>query len=152
MWIPFSSPLKPSVKPTCLANTFRIEFAWECISFLCCCNKLPHIRWAGNNRNLFSHQSEAQNSKISITGLKWKCYHGHAPCQKKGVPGFSQIFNVYCIYLCAYLAESGPGCGARASLWLCGLCSCDVQASLPWGMCDPSSLTRDRTYIPCVGR
>ena len=27
-------PLKLSVKSTCLANTFRIEFVWECISFL----------------------------------------------------------------------------------------------------------------------
>ena len=33
-----------------------------------------------------------------------------------------------------------------------GLSSCGTQALLPRGTWDPSSLTRDRTCVPCIGR
>ena len=43
--------------------------------------------------------------------------------------------------------------GAGFSLVVaCGLSSCGAWASLPCGMWDLSSLTRDRTRVPCVGR
>ena len=43
-------------------------------------------------------------------------------------------------------------CGSRALVELCELSSCGMRAQLPHGMWDLSSLTRDRTHIPCIGR
>ena len=63
------------------------------------------------------------------------------------------------------MAPSGPGCGARifraGSLLRCadvslvatvGLSSCRLRTSLPWGMWDLSSWTRDKTHIPDTGK
>ena len=59
------------------------------------------------------------------------------------------------------LAVSGVSCGMRTPLLpctgfslaeACGLGSCGVQAWLPQGMWDLSSLTRDQTHVPCIER
>ena len=48
-------------------------------------------------------------------------------------------------------------CGFSLQLWHVGsrargLCSCGAQAQLPGGMWGLSSLTRDQTRVPCIGR
>ena len=43
-------------------------------------------------------------------------------------------------------------CGTRALVEALELSSCGVQAQLPCGMWDLSSLTRDRTHVPCIAR
>ena len=43
-------------------------------------------------------------------------------------------------------------CHGAQALESVGLNSCGTQASLPRGMWDPSSLIRDRTHVPCIGR
>ena len=47
---------------------------------------------------------------------------------------------------------SGLSCSAWASLWLWGVCSRARPDLCSWGMWDLSSLTRDWTHIPYVGR
>ena len=47
---------------------------------------------------------------------------------------------------------SGLSCSAWASLWLWGVCSRASPDLCSWGMWDLSSLTRDWTHIPYVGR
>ena len=79
-----------------------------------------------------------------------------------------RVFLLIFIYLFIYLVASGLSCSTRdlslrcAGYYLqragfslvvaCGLSSCSMRASLPDGMWDLSSLTRDQTLIPCIGR
>ena len=65
------------------------------------------------------------------------------------------------LFICLFLAVSGCSC----SMWdlslrhmsfslfvACGLRSCSLWAYLPCSMWDLSSLTRDWTCIPCIGK
>ena len=52
------------------------------------------------------------------------------------------------LYTLAFFFFDCPG----SSLWCLGLSSYDAQASLPHGMWDLSSPTRDQTCVPCIGR
>ena len=57
------------------------------------------------------------------------------------------------------LQYAGSRARGLCSLWhtgslveACELSSCGARAQLPRGMWDLSSLTRDRTHVPCIGR
>ena len=62
------------------------------------------------------------------------------------------------VFLFSSCGTWAPECGLY-SLWYMGspvevrgLSSCGVWAQLPHGMWDLSSLTRDQTHVPCIGR
>ena len=57
-------------------------------------------------------------------------------------------------YLLIYFGYTGSllWCAGFPSYSSRALASCRVLASLPWGMWDFRSPTRDQTWVPCIGR
>ena len=63
------------------------------------------------------------------------------------------LFSHIGIFKSIYLVALGLSCGTQErSLWSIGFSSCITQAYLPHGTWDPSSPTRDRTCLLCLGR
>ena len=74
---------------------------------------------------------------------------------------FVETCRIFCcgMWTSLQLWHAGSRAHGLCSLWQAGslvevreLRSCGTQAQLPRGMWDLSSLTRDRTYIPCIVR
>ena len=75
-------------------------------------------------------------------------------------PGKHTVFCFFFFWLCWVFVEV---CGLslivthELLLWrtgsrVCWFSSCDIQAYLPWSMWDCSFPTRDRTWVPCIGK